>query len=323
MRCALGQSWNGSTCVGDADQYIWETASSLKHIFSGHDDWRLPENNELVGIVDQRSVDPAIDSVTFPIAPSGRFWTSEKQLVSFIRGGVYRAYSGTEAYVRLVRGGQASLRSAKLAEVHAASSVPIFIDTTIAEEQFEIGKSYHFGIGRKKDYRKAAEFYFKSAKLGYAKAQNNLGVLYSEGLGFAKDKNAAMAWFRGAAVRGFAIAQNNLASILEDKAITENEIREAVGWYLKAAEQGNSDAQCHLGFLYEEGEGVPQDLRKASDWYRKAAAHGDNDAKSALMRIDYSFREPEPVVSKMIVKEKPKSPKEYGVRTVPSSIASA
>lgn len=50
MRCALGQTWDGTTCVGEAKGYTWEEAMALHHGFAGHDDWRLPSIHELRNI---------------------------------------------------------------------------------------------------------------------------------------------------------------------------------------------------------------------------------------------------------------------------------
>jgi hypothetical protein len=41
----------------------------------GHKDWRLPSMPELVSLVDERTSDPAIDSVAFPKTPAASFWT--------------------------------------------------------------------------------------------------------------------------------------------------------------------------------------------------------------------------------------------------------
>jgi hypothetical protein len=44
MRCALGQNWNGATCTGSGQTYIWQAALQAAEgsSFAGHGDWRLP-----------------------------------------------------------------------------------------------------------------------------------------------------------------------------------------------------------------------------------------------------------------------------------------
>ena len=43
---------------------------------AGHDDWRLPNLNELLSIVDYELYDPAIDTTFFPGAMSSEYWSS-------------------------------------------------------------------------------------------------------------------------------------------------------------------------------------------------------------------------------------------------------
>ena len=98
------------------------------------------------------------------------------------------------------------------------------------EAQFNLGVLYEEGIevpdnGKlrvvKQDYRKAFEWFTKSAEQGHADAQNNLGLMYKE---------------------GSAIPQNDY---------------EAFKWWAKSAEQGNADAQNNLGLIYRDGKETP------------------------------------------------------------------
>ncbi|WP_287097784.1 tetratricopeptide repeat protein, partial [Mesorhizobium sp.] len=107
------------------------------------------------------------------------------------------------------------------------------------EAEFHIGRMYHFGQGAiKKDLKKAAEWYSKSADQRFARAQNNLAVLYVQGDGVPKD------------------------------------VAKAVELYRKAADQGFAHAQTNLANAFRWGQGVPQDHGKAAELYRKAADQG-------------------------------------------------
>ena len=44
---------------------------------------------------------------------------------------------------------------------------------------FYVGTCYDFGLGVKKDLKKAFEFYLKAAKLGHRDSQYNVGCFYS------------------------------------------------------------------------------------------------------------------------------------------------
>ncbi|MBJ6938275.1 DUF1566 domain-containing protein, partial [Vibrio cholerae] len=64
QRCSLGQSWDGTDCTGEATTFTWEEAlaAAAQHTFAGRNDWRLPNKNELVSIVEYRCYRPAINN---------------------------------------------------------------------------------------------------------------------------------------------------------------------------------------------------------------------------------------------------------------------
>jgi len=47
QRCAMGQTWTGSTCSGTASTYSWADAKALTSNFAGHGDWRLTTADEM------------------------------------------------------------------------------------------------------------------------------------------------------------------------------------------------------------------------------------------------------------------------------------
>lgn len=122
MRCSLGQSWDGTTCTGSASTYNWQEALAAAHNlnsdagYAGHNDWRLPNKNELASIVEARCWFPTINAAIFPNTPSfGLFWSSspradnanEAWYVNFgIGGHVYWGNKSDDNRIRLVRAGQ-------------------------------------------------------------------------------------------------------------------------------------------------------------------------------------------------------------------------
>ena len=113
-RCAEGQSWTGSTCSGTAHQYSYDRAAALRSNFAGQNDWRLPNIQELLSIVEYGASHPAINAAVFPTTPSFVFWSASDRagssyyalFVNFYDGSASIADRSTNGHVRLVRGGQ-------------------------------------------------------------------------------------------------------------------------------------------------------------------------------------------------------------------------
>lgn len=118
-RCSEGQTWDGNTntCTGNASDYTW--AEALNHALAltdaGHDDWRLPNRNELLSLVEYCTFNPAINADVFPNMPSyPYFWSASPSAYSsssawyvyFSDGHSYYEARDSNFRVRAVRGGQ-------------------------------------------------------------------------------------------------------------------------------------------------------------------------------------------------------------------------
>ncbi|MGA2716323.1 MAG: hypothetical protein ABSG41_24780 [Bryobacteraceae bacterium] len=108
-----------------------------------------------------------------------------------------------------------------------------------AEEQFTLGRMYHYGEGFTQDYAEAAKWYRKAAEQGDDLSQCQLGVMYTFGQGVAQDYGEAAKWFR------------------------------------EAADRGSDKAQFNLGLLYKFGAGVVKDYVRAHMWMSLGAAHAE------------------------------------------------
>lgn len=112
-RCAEGQTWNGSTCSGEAVKYTWQQALKLAHEASNEDllGWRLPNVKELATLTERDCVRPAINSSLFPATPPDDFWTSTPSADDPDRAWVVAFFNASHSikeknrfiYVRLVR----------------------------------------------------------------------------------------------------------------------------------------------------------------------------------------------------------------------------
>jgi len=110
--------------------------------------------------------------------------------------------------------------------------------------QYDIGYYYNTGSnGLKQNYKKAVEFYRKSAEQGYEYAQYDLANMLYE----------------------------------------QQNYKESVKWYSLAADNGNKFAQYFLGKMNQNGIGIPINYSKAARMYRKSAIQDNKDALNQLM----------------------------------------
>jgi hypothetical protein len=116
-RCSEGQS--GATCTGTVSTQDWTTALTLANnaTHAGFSDWRLPNAEELLSLVETGCASPAINAVVFPATASVfAYWSSTTFApssgsawhVEFNRGELATLVGpkSNNLHVRLVRGGQ-------------------------------------------------------------------------------------------------------------------------------------------------------------------------------------------------------------------------
>jgi len=112
--CAKGQS--GSGCGGSAEGTSWNDAMTYcdQLVWGGFDDWYLPDEYELLSLVDYGLADePVIDRDSFPNTPFPYYWTTSSAAydpdgglylyVDFDEGSINDFASPDEYYVRCVR----------------------------------------------------------------------------------------------------------------------------------------------------------------------------------------------------------------------------
>lgn len=114
-KCALG--WSGAACSSGSLQSLnWNNAlqAAEASAFAGHNDWRLPNINELRSIVELRCGLPAVNLAVFPNSPDTETWSSSPSAangsntwtVQFATGDSQSGYGRNELHaVRLVRTG--------------------------------------------------------------------------------------------------------------------------------------------------------------------------------------------------------------------------
>lgn len=117
-QCAEGLS--GADCgTGSPARFSWKgalkRAQDVNSVgFAGYFDWRVPNINELVSIVEEQCYEPAINLSLFPETPLSYFWSSSPKanvgnyawFVNFNNGYDFWYGKNILNYVRLVRSGQ-------------------------------------------------------------------------------------------------------------------------------------------------------------------------------------------------------------------------
>lgn len=122
-----GTAWGGNfaapgdgTVVDRSTKLLWQQSENARMSWqaavdrcegltlAGRSDWRLPSKEELLGLVDRKRTDPAIDIQYFPKTKSTAYWTSSREEdrifgVGFSDGEEF-VFGGTELalYVRCV-----------------------------------------------------------------------------------------------------------------------------------------------------------------------------------------------------------------------------
>ena len=92
--------------------------------------------------------------------------------------------------------------------------------------QYKLGYIYYEGKGVAKDYKKAVDWWTKSAELSYGPAQCDLGInAYYQGKGVPKDYVLAYKWLILSSTRGSIAAKWNFETL--EKVMTPEQIAEA------------------------------------------------------------------------------------------------
>ena len=114
LRCSVGQRWDGETCTGEVlslnHEMIVQAIEQANEQLGGK--WRLPNREELEGLVCNECDNPKIDTEIFPGTDSVPYWTGQVNKfakrhvwsVNFATGLTYgRFFPYQQLAVRLVR----------------------------------------------------------------------------------------------------------------------------------------------------------------------------------------------------------------------------
>jgi uncharacterized protein len=152
-------------------------------------------------------------------------------------------------------------------------------------EQYNLAYQYATGEGKLQNYKKAYEWFLKSAAQGNAGAENWIGVLLNNGDGVKQDEKLANYWFERSADNGDAYGQYNIADRYYWGTGVNKDYTKAAKYLKKSAAQDHIEAQIKLGEMYESGQGVLKNYKAAGKLYKKAAEQDNPEAYIKLANL--------------------------------------
>jgi uncharacterized protein len=90
-----------------------------------------------------------------------------------------------------------------------------------------VGIHHYLGLGTKRNYKQAKDWFEKSAKLGFADAQYNLGAMYENGEYVQQDYINAAMWYSLAIEQGNNHAKKRMQAILDEHRLFPNQYKRA------------------------------------------------------------------------------------------------
>ncbi len=123
-----------------------------------------------------------------------------------------------------------------------------------AEAQNYLGVHYYLGLGVKRNWRQALQWYEKAANQGDPSAQLNYGLMHHNGYGTTPDIGTAFMWYYASYRQGNATAGHYMNTLAADNLLSPNQIDYAklrARQYITnpvVAEQGSE------GSLFREGQ---------------------------------------------------------------------
>lgn len=150
-------------------------------------------------------------------------------------------------------------------------------------EALQLAEYYHFEV---KDFRKAYEWYIRSASLGSHEAQAIAGeMLVSGELGEPDPLSAVRLWKPSACAGNMDAAVSLGHSYFYGEGVAKN-IDTAIDYYKTAANQGHKIACYNLGLMYYYGDGVVPNTRISKKYLNKSYKLGYKKAGSFLRKWD-------------------------------------
>jgi TPR repeat protein len=140
-----------------------------------------------------------------------------------------------------------------------------------------------YGAYQRGEYKTTFGLALPRAEAGDIHAMTMLGELYANGLGVKRDYAKATDWYKRAVAGGDAEAMLALAMMrLGSYGGVAADQQEAAKLLASAAKLGEPKAAYNLALMYLGGQTLPQDIKRAAELMRQAADAGNAEAQYAL-----------------------------------------
>ena len=151
---------------------------------------------------------------------------------------------------------------------------------------YGIALRYFNGEGVEEDLKKAFEYFYISATLGYSYAEFKLGESYHYGYGVDKNKEKAFYYYKRSYEHGDHDGLDMYGWCLFNHFGTKTDNKLASEIFLKGAELGLPVSTKNVGVCYETGRGFKKNITKANEYYNIAASLKKNLDKNKMVRFE-------------------------------------
>lgn len=141
---------------------------------------------------------------------------------------------------------------------------------------------------RQGDYEKALSYFYMADSMGHKKAGRYIGLCYENGQGLPKDYRKAREWYEKSANNDDITSMYRLGQMYEKGEGVPVDDAKAAAWYKKSSYRTDiigAPALAALARLYAEGKGVPESRENAVELYELADTAGYAPAHAALTAL--------------------------------------
>ncbi len=139
------------------------------------------------------------------------------------------------------------------------------VDEYLAQIYFELALEQKNGKAK-------YQFFHLAWDHGNKKAADAIADMYFEGIGVKKDYLKALEWYEQSATKfESAYALERIGFMyLQAPGDVERDYKKAMDYFLKSSRQGSAKGAYMIGYMYENGLGVAKDQNQATTWYGRS-----------------------------------------------------